>query len=263
MLCGFQKLPSTMAEAAATGVLPEKPSGGLPEDHQEAIVYAVTHGLEELPPGPELLEECAARRKEVWTIIGQLQQVLRFTEEAMKEEERATSAADHSHRLLLARNLLQGLARGAEQLERIDRGAQPAGDLWALEKEYCTIRNTVGGLHMRTRDICSQLASVAGRAALPDALLGAAAAPLPAAPTSFLATALAYASAATGPRCVRCGHGGGAHHCAVVIRSIYDVQKCKHGPYCPRCMEALRDRTVLPTCVCRALISHWLEEPPS
>lgn len=142
-----------MTSAAGAEGVPSSTS--LPE-HRDALVLAVTHGLAELPPGPELVKECAARRGEIWTIIGQLQEVVRFTEQAMKDEERQRPN-QHSHRLRLAADLLHGLTRGADLLERYDKGVQSEVDHQALDQEYSSIRSSVGGLNTRVDHISHQL----------------------------------------------------------------------------------------------------------
>lgn len=130
----------------------------LPEDG-DAFVHVVTKGLADLLPGPQLAKECAARRGEIWTIVGQLQEVVRFTEQAMKDEDRqkGSMASQHSHRLRLAADLLQGLLRGANALEQFDRDGQPGDGYRTLAEEFSSMRTSVGSLSIRIDEVSSQL----------------------------------------------------------------------------------------------------------
>jgi len=270
----------------------------------DTVASAVTRGLADLRPGPELAKECAARRREIWTIMEQLRQVVRFTEHSVKDEE-LHWVGQHSHRLRLVGDLLQGLSHGAQMLERFDRDWQNATECEQLEQEYVSMQSCACGLHLRIdrislqlmdgRDECARLASpvdpnaaagflqasiwsVAGRLISP--LLGAAhsAVALLGAGALFPGGSGAGSAVEAGliepkpslcedsftqSHCIRCQRHGARLFCEVALRSIFDADPpCRHGPFC-RCCQGSLTKTVIATCVCRALIAYWhLEEEP-
>lgn len=85
----------------------------------EPVCRALTHGLSDMSSGTRRSQECAARRAEIWTIIEQLQNVVRWTEQASKKCSN-TGKDVNSECLVLAYDLLLGLALGTDSLERLD-----------------------------------------------------------------------------------------------------------------------------------------------